>query len=154
MTGGDFIDIESLDGQDQLIERARRAIDAIGTVEAASSDDVVRVRVTVSGVVVGIDLAEETARLNRVELARLITSTAQRATEIAAAKVAAALAELEQSQMRMVEHFETIDPAGASSLRGITANIRPESPQPPSDDALDFYSPFQRESSGDGDDEW
>ena len=68
MTDNRFIDIESLEGQAELIARTRRAVDEIGEVQACSPDDLVRVTVAVSGLVTDVDLADETVRLDREEL--------------------------------------------------------------------------------------
>ena len=92
MTDNRFIDIESLEGQAELIARTRRAVDEIGEVQACSPDDLVRVTVAVSGLVTDVDLADETVRLDREELGRLIAATAQKASQLMAAKVAEAMA--------------------------------------------------------------
>lgn len=98
MTDNRFIDIESLEGQAELIARTRRAVDEIGEVQACSPDDLVRVTVAVSGLVTDVDLADETVRLDREELGRLIAATAQKASQLMAAKVAEAMAEVHRLQ--------------------------------------------------------
>jgi DNA-binding protein YbaB len=154
MTGDDFIDIETLDGQSELMRRARAAIESIKPVEAESADGLVRVRVNVSGVVVGMDLADETSHLDRVELAQLITKTVQQASLKASAIVATELQELYDGQARLIDELETADPATASALREISANTRPPDPRSSTPDPLDFCSPFERRTSSDTSDDW
>lgn len=76
------------------------------------------------------------------DLGRLITAIARAATQIAAAKVDPALAELDHSQARLLEQFEDLDPSAAAALRDIAADVLPAPPPPP--DPLDFCSPIRR----------
>lgn len=139
MNDDTFLDIESVQGQAALLAQARGAIDAIGTVAASSPDDLVRVWVTVSGTIVDIDLDEATYRLDREELARLITATAQQAAQNAAAEVAGALAELERRQAVLLHELSEADPEIAAALRRAADSIRV--PTAPEGDLFGFYQP-------------
>lgn len=139
MTDDAFIDIESVQGQAALMAQARQAIDAIGAVAASSPDDLVRVWVTVSGTVVDIDLDEATHRLDREELARLITATAQQAAQNAAVKVAGALAEVEHRQTVLLEKLGEVDPEIATALRDAANSTH--IPTAADSDPFGYYQP-------------
>jgi len=130
MTDDAYIDIESARGQAALIAETRQAIDAIGSVAATSPDNLVRVWVTVSGTVVDIELVEGTRRLDTEHLARLITATAKRAAQNAAAKVAEAMVEIDRRRARILKHMSDLDPDLASALRDVAEKIRPPTSSP------------------------
>lgn len=134
-----FLDITSVHGQAALFAQARQAIDEIGTVSASSPDDFVRVWVTVSGTVVDIELDDATYRLDREELARLITATAQLAAQNAAARMAGVLAELEQRQTMLLEQLADVDPDIAAALRQTADSVRV--PTAPDGDPFGYYQP-------------
>lgn len=151
MTDNRFIDIESLEGQAELIARTRRTVDEIGEVQACSPDDLVRVTVTVSGLVTDVDLADETVRLDREELGRLIAATAQKASQLMAAKVAEAMAEVHRLQELLLSDFDGVDSSAADALRSITGNSRAD--ELPSDvDPFGFYVPYDQPSDENRDD--
>lgn len=134
-------DLDSVHGQAALLARTRAAIDGIGAVAASSPDDLVRVWVTAAGSVVDVELDEATRRLDRDELGRLITATAQQAAQNASAKVAAAVAELEQRRARVLQQLSDIDPDVVEALGEASAATRAD---PPSleDDPFSFYQPL------------
>lgn len=139
MSDDAFLDIESVQGQAALLAQARQGIEAIGTVGASSPDDLVRVWVTVSGAVADIDLDEATYRLDREELARLITATAQLAAQNAAAKVAGVLAELEHRQEVLLSQLGDVDPEIATALRASSDSVRVRTA--PEGDPFGYYQP-------------
>ena len=140
MTDDAFIDLETVQGQAALMAQTREAIEAIGSVAASSPDDLVRVWVSVSGSVVDIELDEGTHRLDRDELARLITATAQRAAQNAAMQVAGVLAEVEHRRDLLLEQLTDIDPDTAAALRQAAKATR--SPAPPPGDPFSSYHPL------------
>jgi hypothetical protein len=101
-----------------------------------------------------MDLADETSRLDRMDLAQLITKTVQQASLKASAMVAAQLQELYDRQARLIDELETADPGTASALRETSANTKPPGPPSSMPDSLDIYSPFERRTSSDGNDDW
>lgn len=114
-------------------------------------DDLVRVTVAVSGLVTDVDLADETVRLDREELGRLIAATAQKASQLMAAKVAEAMAEVHRLQELLLADFDGVDASAAEALRSIAANSRAE--ELPSDvDPFDFYVPYDQPSDQDRED--
>lgn len=115
MSADDF-DVESVRGQAAVLAQTRAAIEGIGAVVASSPDDLVRVWVTASGSVVDAELDEATGRLDRDELGRLITATAQKAAQNATARVLAAVAELEQHRLRVLQQLSDVDPDIVAAL--------------------------------------
>lgn len=147
MSDGGFLDIESVSGQAALFAQAREAIDAIGLVAASSPDESVRVWVTVSGSVADIDLDETTYRLDREELVRLITATAQLAAQNAAARAADVLVELEQRQAKLIDQLAEADPEIAAALRANADSTHIS--MPASADPFDYLPPGETSPNDD-----
>lgn len=139
LSDSEFLDIETVEGQAALFSQARDAIDAIGTVAASSPDDLVQVWVTVSGTVADVVLDDATVRLDRDELARLITATAQQAAQNASREFAAALAELERRREELLDRLQEADPEIATALRSSASSARV--PTAPTHDPFDYYQP-------------
>lgn len=155
MTDDDFIDIESLDGQAELIRRTRAAIESIGPVQAESPDRLARVTVTISGQLIAVDLAEETAALDRRDLGRLIVATAHAASELAAARVTDAMHDVQQRHAEMLDEFAAIDPAAAAALRDVTANATDfPAVAPIAEDPLDYRVPDRLRTDDETDQPW
>lgn len=115
---------------------------------ASSPDDLVTVWVTASGSVVDVELDEGTRRLDREELARLITATAQKAAQNATARVLEAVAELEQQRSRVLQQLSDVDPEIAAALGEAAAATRPSGPST-DDDPFSFYQPLNDPADND-----
>lgn len=128
------LDLDSLEGQAEAFRRARQAIDAIGRVDGASDNRLVRAWVTASGTLVDIDLADDTQYMDRGRLGRLIVAAVKQASFNAALKVAEVLEPLEQRRQRLLEDLEGTDAFTAASLRNVTEDALPDFTRASSED--------------------
>lgn len=145
----EHLDPDTAQGQAALIAQAGHAIDNIGATAATSPDQLVKVWVSVTGGIVDIDLDEGTRALDRNDLARLITATAQKAAQNAASRVYAALAELEQQRERLLQELHHLDPEAAAPLRDICTTTWPAPPK-----AGDPFGTYQPRHDADAADDW
>ncbi|MBU8820397.1 YbaB/EbfC family nucleoid-associated protein [Mycolicibacterium goodii] len=140
------IDLNTLAGQTEALRRARQAIDAIGRVEGESENRLVRAWVTVSGILVDVELADDTRYMDRGRLSRLIVEAAQHASHNAGLRVAEVLEPLERHRQELIQELEDTDAFTAAQLRDLNTTAQPAPPPSPTETysrSQDAWPPWQ-----------
>ncbi|WP_157897301.1 YbaB/EbfC family nucleoid-associated protein [Mycobacteroides franklinii] len=121
---------ENIRSQLADFQSLRQRIEAVEA-EAQSNDRAVRVRVSSSGVVLDITLAQSTARMTREQLARLITETAQAAAYRASDLVHQHIQGVTAAQQQLHQALQAADPRTASAIGGSLTAPEVASPHHP-----------------------
>ncbi|MCX4095814.1 YbaB/EbfC family nucleoid-associated protein [Nocardia sp. alder85J] len=107
---------------EEKLEHYRRQSDAIASIEATaqSHDGSVHVRANAVGALLEVKLGPATTTLDRAWVGRAIVELTQQATREAAAKAAARLQGVRDTQDRLIAGIGRHSPADASMLRKVT----------------------------------